>query len=64
MAVCSMIKKGEITCVANDGSSVVDYILDSTSFFESVLYFHVGSDDFSDHFPLHCQLSLFTRFYR
>lgn len=51
-------KGGEITCVANDGSSVVDYMLASTSLFDSVSYFQVASEDFSDHFPLHCRLRL------
>ena len=47
---------GEITCVANNGRSVVDYILASTSLFDSFSHFEVGSEDFSDHFPLHCTL--------
>ena len=45
---------GEITCVANNGRSVVDYILASTSLFDSFSHFEVGLEDFSDHFPLHC----------
>ena len=49
---------GEITCVANNGSSVVDYMLASTSLFDSFSEFKVGSDDFSDHFPLYCTISL------
>ena len=49
---------GEITCVANNGRSVVDYILASTSLFDSFSHFEVGSEDFSDHFPLHCTLKL------
>ena len=49
---------GEITCVANNGSSVVDYMLESTSLFDSFSEFKVGSDDFSDHFPLYCTVSL------
>ena len=49
---------GEITCVVNIGSSVVDYMLTSTALFDSNLHFKVGSEDFSDHFPLHCTLSL------
>ena len=51
-------KIGDITCVANDGSSVVDYMLASTSLFNSILYFQVASEDFSDHFPLRCRLLL------
>ena len=44
--------KGEITCVANAGRSVVDYMVASTSLFDSFTYFKVGCEDFSDHFPL------------
>ena len=51
-------KNGDITCVANDGSSVVDYMLASTSLFNSILYFQVAFEDFSDHFPLQCRLLL------
>ena len=50
--------QGEITCIANDGSSVVDYILASTSLFASISHFQVGNEDFSDHFPLHCRLEI------
>ena len=35
---------------ANNGSSVLDYMLASTSLFDSFSEFKVGSDDFSDHF--------------
>ena len=49
---------GEITCVANNGSSVVDYMIASTSMFDSISYFEVGVEDFSDHFPLHCTITL------
>ena len=45
-------------CVANNGRSVVDYMLASTSLFTSFTDFEVGSEDFSDHFPLYCKLSL------
>ena len=51
-------KNGEITCVANGGSSVVDYILASTTLFESFQQFKIGYEDFSDHFPLNCTLLL------
>ncbi|MCG8044707.1 MAG: endonuclease/exonuclease/phosphatase family protein [Candidatus Thiodiazotropha taylori] len=51
-------KNGEITCVANNGSSIVDYILASTTLFDSFLNFQIGSADFSDHFPLQCTLKL------
>ena len=51
-------KNGEITCVANGGSNVVDYILASTTLFESFQQFKIGYEDFSDHFPLNCTLLL------
>lgn len=51
-------KAGEITCVANDGSSVVDYMLASTSLFDCFSHFEVAPEDFSDHFPLQCRLNL------
>ena len=50
--------KGEITCVANAGRSVVDYMVASTSLFDSFTYFKVGCEDFSDHFPLICRINL------
>ena len=50
--------KGEITCVANAGRSVVDYMVASTSLFDSFTYFKVGCEDFSDHFPLVCRINL------
>ena len=53
-----MIQNGEITCVANGGSSVLTYILASTTLFESFQQFNVGYEDFSDHFLLDCTLSL------
>ena len=50
--------KGEITCVANAGRSVVDYMVPSTSLFDSFTYFKVGCEDFSDHFQLICRINL------
>ena len=49
---------GEITCVANNGRSVVDYMLASTTLFHSFTHFQVGNEDFSDHFPIICKLLL------
>ena len=43
--------KGEITCV-------VDYMVASTSLFDSFTYFKVGCEDFSDHFPLISRINL------
>ena len=52
------LRNGEITCVANEGSSIVDYMLASSALFDSFSNFQVARDDFSDHFPLHCRLLL------
>ena len=46
-------KNGEITCISNNGRSVVDYMLASTSLFNSILHFQISSEDFS-----HCTLEL------
>ena len=51
-------RDGEITCVAKHGSSVEDYMIASSSLFDSISLFEVGLEDFSDHFPLHCTISL------
>lgn len=48
---------GNYTCMANNGSSVVDYILASTELFDYVCDFCVDVADFSDHFPLICYIS-------
>lgn len=48
---------GNFTCTANDGKSVVDYILGSASLFEWVSDFYISEEDFSDHFPVCCSLS-------
>lgn len=47
-------KSGEITCVANDGSSVVDYFIVSSKLFPFVSHYEVGNRTESVHFPLHC----------
>lgn len=49
--------EGNFTCTANDGNSVVDYCLGSTSLISHVTDFYVGVEDFSDHFPLCCKLA-------
>ena len=48
--------QGEISCVANNGRSVIDYMLASTSLFNSFTHFQVGNEDYSDHFPLYCKI--------
>ena len=45
---------GEFTFCAPTGQSVVDYIIISSSLFDYVRNFQVGSRDESDHFPLSC----------
>ena len=55
---------GEITCVANNGRSVVDYMLASTRLFTSFTHFQVGNEDYSDHFPLTCKILLACEKYK
>ena len=50
--------EGEILCVANNGRSVVDYMLAQTSLFTSFTHFQVCNEDYSDHFPLCCKILL------
>ena len=50
--------EGNITCIANEGRSLVDYIIASSNFFDKFSYFGVDNHDFSDHFPLTCSLQL------
>ena len=40
-------KNEEITCISNNGRSVVDYMFASTSLFNSILHFQISSEDFS-----------------
>ncbi|WAR15318.1 hypothetical protein MAR_005423, partial [Mya arenaria] len=53
-------KEGNFTCMANNGKSVVDYIVASTELFEHFCDFGVDVADFSDHFPLYCTLKTNT----
>ena len=50
--------EGNVTCVANEGRSLVDYIIASSTLFDKFSYFAVDNHDFSDHFPLTCSLKL------
>ena len=50
--------EGNITCIANNGRSLVDYIIASSNLFDKFSYFGVDNHDFSDHFPLTCSLQL------
>ena len=49
-------KDGNFTCFANNGASVVDYMIASSSLFRYISDFKISDKDNSDHFPLICQL--------
>ena len=51
-------EKGEFTCIANEGASIVDYNIASTDLFENISLFRVQDRDESVHFPLKCVISL------
>ena len=51
-------KKGEFTCIANQGTSIVDYNIASSDLFKNISLFHVEDRDESVHYPLKCILSL------
>ena len=48
---------GHYTCTANDGKSLVDYVIGSTQLFNYCTDFNIESEDFSDHFPVCCRLT-------
>ena len=50
-------KDGNITCTANNGSSIVDYMIASSSLFNYITSFGVDTIDLSVHFLLYCTLS-------
>ena len=47
---------GNITCISNKGKSLVDYIIALTSLFDKCSYFYIGTQKFSDNFPVICKL--------
>ena len=49
---------GEITCTANNGSSIVDYFIASSKLFPLISYFEIGDRPESVHFPLQCRITL------
>lgn len=51
-------REGDFTCFANDGSSVVHYMIALSSLFPKFSSFGVGNFDMSDHLPLYCSLKL------
>ena len=50
-------EEGNITCVANGGRSVVDYILVNARFYNRISHIEVCVLTESDHFPLLCELA-------
>ena len=54
-------KDGNFTCFANNGTSVVDYMIASTALFSKFTYFAVDDFDISDHLPVYCTLTLHER---
>ena len=54
-------KEGNFTCFANNGTSVVDYMVASTTLFPKVSNFVVDDFDISDHLPICCTLTLKER---
>lgn len=52
---------GNFTCFANNGTSVVDYMIASTALFPKFSNFGVASFDISDHLPIYCSLTLGIR---
>ena len=50
--------KGEITCIANDGASTVDYVIVNTRLFDKINSFEIIQRVESDHFPICCTLRI------
>ena len=48
-------QEGEFTCTANEGASVVDYIIASTCLFNICSFFEIGERTESVHFPVICE---------
>ena len=49
--------EGEVTCIANEGSSVVDYFIASSNLFQFITDFEVCNRSESVHFPIFCSLT-------
>ena len=49
---------GNFTCFANNGTSVVDYMIASTTLFPKFTNFGIDNFDISDHMPIYCTLTL------
>ena len=54
-------KEGHFTCFANNSTSVVDYMIASTTLFPKITHFKVDDFDISDHLPIFCKLTLYER---
>ena len=50
-------KNGDITCVANGGRSVVDYMLANTRLYSFIQHFEVIVRAESDYFPVICNVN-------
>lgn len=49
--------EGNYTCIANEGASIVDYMIASTHLFQFFTDFGIDDMDWSVHFPLFCKLN-------
>ena len=47
---------GNFTCFANNGASIVDYMIVSSNLFKYISDFKIDDKDSSVHFPLNCQI--------
>ena len=54
--IASCDREGEYTCIANEGASVVDYMIASTCLFNICSFFEAGERTESVHFPIICEL--------
>ena len=54
-------KDGNFTCLANNGTSLVDYMIPSTTLFSKFTNCAVDDFDISDHLPIFCTLTLNER---
>ena len=49
--------EGNFTCIANDGASIVDYMIAATHLFQFFTDFGINDMDWSVHFPLFCKIN-------
>ena len=55
--------EGHVTCFANDGASLVDFMIASSKLFSFVNTFKDLERDDSDHFPISCSIRLEKKAY-